>query len=180
MFWHHIFQETEVEFWHVWEVLAVGGYFMPVSLNEFWWAAMVQASLTVLTSLCSSPVFMSDPQQPTGEALSTVRAESLSVWSTSNIFEQFRQGWVQVIQSLPNKCLGKMRRTAWFFSAFSGFRGCYIYSKTTHQHEPLMWLTSSIYKTHLKLSYLPQSHLYLSSASFTWGNNLFHPVEASM
>lgn len=106
----HIFYKTEVEFWHVWEFLAVGGYFMPVSLNEFWWAAVVRASLTVPTSLCSFPVFMSDPQQPTGEALSAVRSESHSVWSTSNIFEQFRQGWVQVIQSLPEECFGEMRR----------------------------------------------------------------------
>ncbi len=112
LFWHHIFWEPEVEFWHVWEALAVGGYFMPVSLNEFWWAAMVQTSLTVPTSLCSFPVFMSDPQQPTGEALSAARSESLSVWSTSNIFEQFRQGWVQVIQSLPKECFGEMRSCA--------------------------------------------------------------------
>lgn len=138
---------------------------MPVSLNEFWWAAMVQASLTVPTSLCSFLVFMSDPQQPTGAALSAVRAESLSVWSTSNIFEQFRQGWVQVIQSLPKKCLGKMRRNAGSQAAveklsFLIWRRS-VYSKTTHQHElePLMRLTSSICETHLKWSYLhPKPH----------------------
>lgn len=95
----------------VWEVLAVGGYFMPVSLNEFWWAAVVQTSLTVPTSLCSFPVFrVWSPTAHGRKALSAVLSESLSVWSTSNIFEQFRQGWVQVIQSLPEECFGEMRR----------------------------------------------------------------------
>lgn len=138
LFWHCIFWETEVEFWHVSEQLAVGGYFTPVSLNEFWWAAVVQSSLTVPTSLCSFPVFMSDPQQPAGEALSASRSESPSVWSTSNIFEQFRQGWVQVIQSLPKRVFWGDERTrrftrsnreTWFFHFCAA-----SYSKTTHQH----------------------------------------------
>lgn len=122
MFWHHIFQETEEDFWHVWEVLAVGGYFIACFTE---WILMGCYGPGVFNSpdkpLFFPPVFMSDPQQPTGEALSAVRAESLSVWSTSNIFEQFRQGWVQVIQSLPKKCSGEDEKNRMGFSRLSHF-----------------------------------------------------------
>lgn len=49
--------------------------FKPVSLNELWWASVVQTSFTIHTSLCSCLVFTSDPQQPTGEAPSAARSE---------------------------------------------------------------------------------------------------------